>query len=56
MKDEIVEEVRRIRKSIEKKYGDTWEGLAMNLLKKREKSTKRYFIGQPRRLVKIKVA
>lgn len=56
MKDEIVEEVRKIRKEIEKKHAKNWKDLESYFLKKQKAHKKRLYSGQPQRLVKTKVA
>ena len=56
MTDDIVKEVRKVRRDIEKKHGDNWRNLENYLLKKQQGNKKKYFTGKPQRLIKSKIA
>jgi hypothetical protein len=56
MKDEIVDEVRSIRRDSEKKHGRTWEELERYLPGKQKKAKRKLYTGTFQRFIKSKVA
>ena len=56
VKDTIVEEVRTIRKQIENENNNDWDTLERFLIKKQKKHASKLYKGNPKKLVKSKVA
>lgn len=56
VKDDIVDEVRKVRKEIENENNNNWTTIGSFLIKKQRKHKANLYKGHPKKLVKSKVA